>query len=105
MPGRKVFEFLPAVEWDKAAALDAWLGDLGEPLVFFFGDDAVDEPVHEVVRRRGGVTVAVARRATSAEYGLPDAAQVVWFLEWLAREWREAMPPGYGPQAGPARGC
>lgn len=49
------------------------------------------------------MTVAVARRAKSVEYALPGAAQVVWFLECLAREWREAMPPGYGPWPGPAR--
>jgi trehalose-phosphatase len=97
VPGRKVLEVLPAVAWDKAAALAAWLSGLEEPLPFFLGDDTVDEPVHAAVRERGGVTVAVGRRASRAEYGLPDPAQAVWFLDWLAHEWREVLPPEYRP--------
>ena len=86
---------MPAVDWDKTAALESWLERMAEPLVFFFGDDLVDEPVHEAVRRRhGGVSVAVGRSSSLAEYALPDSTQVVWFLEWLAREWREAAPRG-----------
>ncbi len=95
--GRKVFEVLPEGTWDKSAALVAWLEGLARALPFSLGDDTVDEPVHEAVRRRGGVTVAVGRRSSRAEFGLPGPAQVVWFLEWLAREWRETTPPEYGP--------
>ncbi|HVP14973.1 MAG TPA: trehalose-phosphatase [Terriglobales bacterium] len=93
-PGRKVFEVAPTVDHDKGAALEDWLRGLPGPLVFYFGDDAVDEPVHEAVRRRGGVSVAIGLRTSRAEFALPDPLQVVWFLEWLAHEWQKVALPG-----------
>jgi len=55
--------------------------------LFYFGDDTNDEPVHRLVRERGGIAVAIGRAVSAAEYGLPSPAEVVWFLEWLEREW------------------
>jgi len=87
--GKKVFEVLPGLERDKAAALIQWSGDPSGSLVFYFGDDANDEPVYPKLRERGGITVAIGRWASRAEYGLPTPLQVTWFLEWLVREWRD----------------
>jgi len=86
--GRTEFEVMPADGWDKAAALERWLESMpsGSVLVYF-GDDTRDEPVHAAVRRRGGVAVAVGRIVSQAEFGLPTPGDVVWFLEWLDREW------------------
>jgi trehalose 6-phosphate phosphatase len=86
--GKKVYEVLPPGAPDKAAALKAWL-ERHEPhgLLFYFGDDANDEPVHAMVRALGGIAVAVARTASRAEYALASPAEVTWFLEWLKREW------------------
>ncbi len=87
--GRTGFEVRPAGGWDKAMALERWL----EPqwsdssLVFYFGDDTRDEPVHEAVRKRGGVAVAVGRLVSHAEFVLPGPEEMTWFLEWLDREW------------------
>lgn len=97
--GRAAFEVMPASGWDKAAALERWLEPAGsETMLFFFGDDTRDEPVHEAVRRRRGLAVAVDRVVSLAEYALPTPGDVIWFLEWLDREWslREALPARAG---------
>lgn len=93
--GRAAFEVMPAGGWNKAAVLERWLESAGPgTLLFYFGDDTRDEPVHEMVRRRGGLAVAVDRIISHAEYVLPTPGDVIWFLEWLDREWslREALP-------------
>jgi trehalose 6-phosphate phosphatase len=88
--GRAAFEVMPAGGWDKAAALERWLGPAGPgSLLCYFGDDTRDEPVHEAVRSRGGLAVAVDRNVSRAEYALPTPGDVIWFLEWLDREWSQ----------------
>jgi len=95
--GRTEFEVMPAGGWDKAAALDRWL----EPapagaVLLYFGDDTRDEPVHAAVRDRGGFAVAVGRVVSRAEYALPSSDEVLWFLEWLDREWPQRTTPILG---------
>ncbi len=86
--GRTGFEVMPEGGWDKAAALARWLEDApASGLLFYFGDDRRDEPVHAAVRARGGFAVAVDRIVSHAEFALPAPDDVVWFLEWLEREW------------------
>ena len=86
--GKRVFEVMPAVPWEKSAALRLWLeGREPAGTLFFFGDDTNDEPVHRLVRERGGIAVAVGRVVSAAEFGLPSPDEVVWFLEWLERQW------------------
>jgi trehalose-phosphatase len=91
--GKKVFELLPALPWNKASALRQWLDQRPKSLLFFFGDDTHDEPVHAFVRERGGIAVAVGRTGSRAEYALPTPEEVTWMLEWLHREW-QARPSG-----------
>ena len=88
--GRAAFEVMPANGWDKAAAFERWVGS-GRPaaVVFYFGDDTRDEPVYDIVRQRGGIAVAVRRIVSRAEYGMPTPGDVLWFLEWLEREWAQ----------------
>jgi trehalose-6-phosphatase len=90
LPGKRVFEVMPGGGWGKFEALDLWRSRNGEGLLFFFGDDSIDEPVHRHVRSADGISVAVGRRASKAFYRLSDPGEVVWFLEWLSREWRIA---------------
>jgi trehalose-phosphatase len=97
--GKAVFEVMPAGGGDKAAALAKWIPqDANNATVMYFGDDTHDEPVHGMVRQRGGFAVAIGRIVSQAEYVLPTPGDVVWFLEWLDREWpmcettREAAP-------------
>jgi len=87
--GKKVFDVLPVVDRDKASALAEWI-DRPDGALFYFGDDANDEPVYPRVRERGGISVAIGRWASHAEYGLTTPEHVTWFLEWLAREWTES---------------
>jgi alpha,alpha-trehalase len=93
--GRTGFEVRPAGSWDKAMALERWLHPAGAsaPLVLYFGDDTRDEPVHEAVRKRGGLAVAVGRLVSHAEFALPAPEEVTWFLEWLDREWAARHSP------------
>ena len=97
--GKRVFEIMPATPWEKSAALGLWLeARASRGTLLYFGDDTNDEPVHRRVREQGGIAVAVGRAVSTAEYGLPSPTEVVWFLEWLEREWtahadtREATP-------------
>jgi trehalose 6-phosphate phosphatase len=86
--GKRVFEIMPAVPWEKSAALGLWLDSRAtRGTLIYFGDDTNDEPVHRAVRERGGIAVAVGRAVSAAEYGLPSPTEVVWFMEWLEREW------------------
>jgi trehalose-phosphatase len=105
--GRAAFEVMPAGGWDKAAALERWLESAGPgTLLFYFGDDTRDEPVHAAVRRRGGLAVAVDRIISHAEYVLPAPGDVIWFLEWMDREWslRGALPvPAWRDQMKPSK--
>lgn len=87
VPGKLVFEVMPDVPADKATAFEHWCPPSRRGALFFLGDDTNDEPVHERVRARGGVTVAVGRRRSRAEYALRDPDDVVRFLEWLAAAW------------------
>jgi trehalose 6-phosphate phosphatase len=87
--GKKVFDVLPVVDRDKASALADWV-DRPDGVLFYFGDDANDEPVYPRVRDRGGISVAIGRWASHAEYGLTTPEHVTWFLEWLAREWTDS---------------
>src|SRR5206468_800886 len=94
--GKRVFEVTPAVQRDKSVALVDWLArQRPEMSSFYFGDDTNDEPVFDRVKDRGGVTVAVGRLASHAEYGVGSTEEVVWFLEWLEREW--SLRGGAGP--------
>jgi trehalose 6-phosphate phosphatase len=86
--GKRVFEIMPAVAWEKSAALRLWLDERqATGTLLFFGDDTSDEPVYTTVRERGGIAVAVGRTVSAAEFSVPSPEEVVWFLEWLENEW------------------
>ncbi len=89
--GKMVFEVMPPVRWDKGSALERWLRPRRGALVVYLGDDTHDEPAFERARARGGVAVVVGRPFSRAEYVVASPREVVWFLEWLAREWRERI--------------
>ncbi len=95
--GKKVFDVLPVVDRDKASALADWY-DQPDGLLLYFGDDANDEPVYPKVRERGGISVAIGRWASHAEYGLTAPEHLTWFLEWLIREWTEVRKQDTAPR-------
>jgi len=90
VPGKKVFELRPTLDWDKGHALlwllDALHLDAGESVVpLYLGDDVTDEDAFRAIRDRGiGILVAEEPRETAAAYSLRDTEEVRVFLERLA---------------------
>jgi trehalose 6-phosphate phosphatase len=86
--GKMVFEIMPATAKGKNQAIDQWLAVTPpNAVVFYLGDDTNDEAVFARLRSAGEITIAVARERSAAEYRVDSTDEVVWFLEWLAREW------------------
>lgn len=86
--GKKVFELLPAVDWDKGAAV-RWLLralelDRPEVLPLYIGDDVTDEDAFRALAKGGiGIAVLDHPRPTAAHYALKDTDEVKRFLDAL----------------------
>lgn len=87
--GKKVYEFRPAVPWDKGKAVRFLMksyqkgGRQSGMLVVYLGDDTTDEDAFRVVRRYGhGVSVHVGgdRPDSAAEYWVKSVHEVFLFL-------------------------
>jgi len=87
LPGRKVWEFLPAGNVDKASAIRFILEhNRSRPALVFLGDDLADEAVFRGMR---GITVLVGRRRrTAARYWLRSPSEVRQFLERCLSLWK-----------------
>lgn len=90
VPGKKIFELRPDLDWDKGHAL-LWLLETlhldqnGEAIPLYIGDDVTDEDAFRGIAGRGiGVLVAEEPRETAASYSLRDTEEVRVFLERLA---------------------
>jgi trehalose-phosphatase len=87
--GKKVFEILPRMDWDKGKAV-LWLLEaleLNDPRVLpcYLGDDLTDEDAFRALRERGlGILVAETPGETQAHFALRDVAEVRTFLQHLA---------------------
>ena len=87
--GKKVFELLPDIDWDKGAAVN-WLresldleGD--DVLTVYIGDDLTDEDAFKVLQDGGiGIAVMDAPRPTAARYRLKYPEAVGRFLDAMA---------------------
>ena len=86
--GKKVLEVMPAGVADKADAYLRFMPRGARVVTIYLGDDTNDEPVHAMLRTRGGFTVAVGCRRSAAEYAVRSPRDTVAFLEWLAHAWR-----------------
>ena len=81
LKGKKVFEFLPNIEWNKGRTI-AWIMDvLGiswvDHRVFYLGDDTTDEDAFRVLRTRGiGILVSEKTRKSSADFRLSSPEEV-----------------------------
>jgi len=91
--GKKVFEILPPVDWDKGKAV-LWLldrsGDNGdEVLPIYIGDDVTDEAAFKALSGKGiGIFVCGddGRRETRADLKVRDVAEVGRLLALLAED-------------------
>lgn len=83
--GKKVYELLPNIEWDKGKAM-SWLLktldlDSDEVCPIYIGDDTTDEDAFRGLERRGiGILVSGHSQPTAATYSLKDPAEVERFL-------------------------
>jgi trehalose 6-phosphate phosphatase len=87
--GKKVYELLPRIEWDKGKAVLWLLEALGlerenvRPI--YIGDDNTDEDAFRALKERGvGILVSDESQPTSATYSLKNPSEVERFLRTLA---------------------
>lgn len=101
-PGKKVFEILPRVRWDKGSAIlriaDRIVDRLreteaGKIAVCYIGDDSTDECAFRELP--GAVTIRVGKNCpTGARFRVRDTAHVFRFLSWLQANRLPADPAG-----------
>jgi trehalose-phosphatase len=88
MQGKKVYELLPDIDWDKGKAVLWLLETLGleraKVRPIYIGDDRTDEDAFRALGRRGvGILVSEQPRSTAARYALKNPAEVERFLREL----------------------
>jgi alpha,alpha-trehalase len=85
MDGKKVYELLPDIDWNKGKAVLWLLETLGlegrNTLPIYIGDDLTDEDAFRALKSRGiGVLVSERSRPTAAKYSLKNPGEVERFL-------------------------
>jgi trehalose-phosphatase len=86
--GKKVYELLPDIDWDKGKAV-LWLLEVlglerGNVSPTYIGDDSTDEDAFRALELRGiGILVSEESRPTAARYSLKNPAEVERFLRKL----------------------
>src|SRR4029077_12071741 len=85
MDGRKVYELLPDIDWNKGKAALWLLETLGldsrNALPIYIGDDRTDEDAFRALEKRGvGILVSEHPQETAASYRLTNFEEVERFL-------------------------
>jgi trehalose-phosphatase len=88
MDGKKVYELLPDIDWDKGKAVRCLLENQGleraKVRPIYIGDDRTDEDAFRALGQRGvGILVSEEPRPTAASYSLKDTTEVECFLREL----------------------
>jgi alpha,alpha-trehalase len=87
LDGKKVYELLPNIDWNKGKAVLWLLETLGlesssggiRPI--YIGDDRTDEEAFRALKQRGiGILVSEQSQSTAARYSLRDPGEVERFL-------------------------
>ena len=89
MDGKKVYELLPDIDWNKGKAVLWLLETLGlegrNALPIYIGDDRTDEDAFRALEQWGiGIMVSEQSPVTAARYSLKNPAEVAEFLAALA---------------------
>jgi len=86
--GKKVYELLPDIDWNKGKAV-LWLLETleverGKALPIYIGDDRTDEDAFRALEKRGvAILVSEHPQATAANYCVKNPEEVERFLEEL----------------------
>lgn len=86
MRGKKVFELLPDIAWDKAKAV-RWIMQAlkiswSSACVVYIGDDVTDEDVFRILRTRGcGILVSEKPQESAADFQLSTINEVKKLFE------------------------
>lgn len=88
MDGKKVYELLPDIDWDKGKAVQWLLETPGleraKVRAIYIGDDRTDEDAFRALGQCGvGILVSEQPRSTAARYALKNPAEVERFLREL----------------------
>lgn len=94
--GKKVYELLPRIEWDKGKAvmwlLDTLDLDQAGVLPIYIGDDCTDEDAFRALKGCGvGILVSDELQPTAATYSLKNPSEVERFLRALIPKERHAL--------------
>ena len=87
--GKKVYELLPDIDWNKGKAV-LWLLETlelerGKAFPIFIGDDRTDEDAFSALKERGvGILVSEEPQTTAASYWLKNPEEVESFLQKIA---------------------
>ena len=86
MSGKKVFEILPKIDWDKGRAIrwvmQAMKISWTDTSVVYIGDDTTDEDAFRIVRTRGtGILVADQPKESTADFQLFSTEEVKKLFE------------------------
>ena len=86
MEGKKVYELLPCIDWDKGKAVLWLLENLGlehgKVRPIYIGDDRTDEDAFRALGQRGvGILVSEQPQATAANYWLHNPEEIEEFLQ------------------------
>jgi len=86
--GKKVYELLPDIDWDKGKAV-LWLLETpglkgGNVRPIYIGDDTTDEDAFRALKQTGvGILVSEQSQPTAASYSLKNPAEVERFVRIL----------------------
>ena len=88
MEGKKVFEIMPRIDWDKGKAIRWIMQALGlrfdEVNVVYIGDDTTDEDAFRIIRTRGvGVLVSGNSRRSAADFRVSSVDEVKKLFEYM----------------------
>ena len=91
MSGKKVFELLPNINWDKGKAirwiLEAFGLDWKDANMIYIGDDVTDEFAFRMIKTRGtGILVSKEERPSAAGFRLNDPDEVKRLFERFLNE-------------------
>ncbi len=88
LSGKKVFEILPDIDWDKGRAIrwimQALKVNWQEASIIYIGDDTTDEFAFRAIRTRGtGILVSDVTKISTALFQLPSVEEVKNFFKTI----------------------